>query len=79
MPFVCGDHATVLLLQGSPVPSLRRNNSDAAFTHKDFVFMFCACMSGVFFFVVVVVVVVFCMLYAGQLQTNGNLNDNLIT
>ena len=48
MPFVCGDHATVLLLQGSPVPSLRRSNSDAAFTLKDSV-LYVLCVSTVLF------------------------------
>ena len=46
MPFVCGDHATVLLLQGSPVSSLRRSNSDAAFTLKDFE-LYVLCVSAV--------------------------------
>ena len=46
MPFVCGDHATVLLLQGSPVSSLRRSNSDAAFTLKDFE-LYVQCVSAV--------------------------------
>ena len=43
MPFVCGDHATVLLFQGSPVSYLRRSNSDAAFTLKDFVLYVLLC------------------------------------
>ena len=52
MPFVCGDHATVLLLQGSPVSSLRRSNSDAAFTFKDFE-LYVLCVSAVLLSVVV--------------------------
>ena len=48
MPFVCGDHATVLLLQKSPVSYLRRSNSDAAFTLKDFV-LYVLCVSAVLF------------------------------
>ena len=48
MPFVCGDHATVLLLQGSPVSYLRRSNSDAAFTLKDFV-LYVLCVLAVLF------------------------------
>ena len=43
MPFVCGDHATVLLFQGSPVSYLRQSNSDAAFTLKDFVLYVLLC------------------------------------
>ena len=66
MPFVCGDHATVLLLQGSPVSSLRRSNSDAAFTLKDFeLYVLCVCQLFCFLFVVI-----FCMVHAGRLQTN---------
>ena len=65
MPFVCGDHATVLLLQGSPVSYLRRSNSDAAFTLKDFV-LYVLCVLAVCF----LFVVIFCMLQAGRLQTN---------
>ena len=45
---VCGDYATVLLLQGSPISYLRRSNSDAAFTLKDFV-LYVLCMSAVLF------------------------------
>ena len=59
---LCGDHATVLLLQGSPVSYLRRSNSDAAFTLKDFV-LYVLCVSAVLFSVVI-----FCMLHAGRLQ-----------
>ena len=59
MPFVCGDHATVMLLQGSPVSYLRRSNSDAAFTLKDFV-LYVLCVLAVLF------VVIFCMLQAGD-------------
>ena len=44
--FVCGDHATVLFLQGSPVSYLRRSNSDAAFILKDFV-LYVLCVSAV--------------------------------
>ena len=46
MPFVCGDHAPVLLLQESTVFSLRQSNSDAAFTLKDFV-LYVLCVSAV--------------------------------
>ena len=60
MPFVCGDHATVLLLQGSPVSYLRRSNSDAAITLKDFVH-YVPCVSAVLFFLFVVI---FCTLHA---------------
>ena len=63
MPFVCGDHATGLLLQGSPVSYVRRSNSDAAFTLKDFV-LYVLCVSAVLFSVCCD----FCMLHAGRLQ-----------
>ena len=68
---VCGDHATVLLLQGSPVSYLRRSNSDAAFTLKSrtLCFMFCVCQLFYFLFVVI-----FCMLHTGRLQKNRTLN-----
>ena len=66
MPFVCVDHATVLFLQGSPVSYLRRSNSDAAFTLKDFA-LYVLCVSAVLFSVVI-----FCMLHAGRLQKKMN-------
>ena len=65
MPFVCSDHATVLLLQGSPVSYLSRNNSDATFTLKDLVLYVPVCQLFCFLFVVI-----FCILRAGRLQTN---------
>ena len=73
MPFVCGDHA-IVFLQGSPVSYLRRSNSDAAFTLKDFVH-YVLCVSAVLF---CLFVVIFCMLHAGRLQKKLTLNEQMI-
>ena len=48
MPFVCGDHTTVLLPQGSPVSYPRRSNSDAASHSRTLYFMFCVYQLFVF-------------------------------